>query len=188
MLYEMPVQLSPIATHSSRYSATAPASTARHALVSPSLHSSPPTEIIPRLFVGDLNAAENAATLASLGITHVLSAMRGHVAIPPGLPVEVLQLPLQDSPFAELAGFLPRATAFLASALRNPHARVLVHCVQGVSRSSSVVCAFLIAQYGWMPEQAVQYVKSKRPNAEPNPGFVSQLREYADSLRGASRR
>ncbi|EMD38111.1 hypothetical protein CERSUDRAFT_34809, partial [Gelatoporia subvermispora B] len=159
--------------------AASPISTSRHAAPSPSMHSLPPTEIIPRVYVGDINAAENAATLASLGITHVLSAMRGHVAIPPGFPIEVLQLPLQDSPFAELAGFLPRATAFLSTALRNPHARVLVHCVQGVSRSSSVVCAFLIAQYGWTPEQAVQYVKSKRPNAQPNPGFVSQLKEYA---------
>lgn len=47
-----------------------------------------------------------------------------------------------------------------------------------------MVCAYLIAHYGWTPAQAVHYVKSKRSLADPNPGFVSQLGEYAASLRG----
>ncbi|CAL1705355.1 unnamed protein product [Somion occarium] len=142
----------------------------------------PPTEVIPRLYLSDISAAENTSTLRSLGITHIVSAMLGLVVIPHGLPVQQLQIPLQDSPFAELAEHLPRTTAFIADALRDPHARVLVHCVQGISRSTSVVCAYLIAVYGWTPAQAVQYIKSKRSLADPNPGFVSQLGEYAASL------
>jgi len=58
--------------------------------------------------------------------------------------------------------------------------------MEGVSRSTSVVCAFLIAEYGYTPAQAIQYVKSKRRSAEPNMGFVQQLQEYADSLRSGS--
>lgn len=155
------------------------------------LQTLPPTEIIPRLYVGDLAAAESPQVLATLGITHVLSATTGHVALPPSsaLPhlaphhaLQRLQLPLQDSPFSELAAFLPRATAWIAAALRDPGARVLVHCVQGVSRSSSVAAAFVIAHYGCTPEQAVQLVRTKRPCAQPNPGFVSQLGEYWQSL------
>ncbi|OBZ65648.1 Dual specificity protein phosphatase 13 isoform A [Grifola frondosa] len=150
-------------------------------------YSSGPTEIIPRLYVSDLVAAESASTLVALGITHVVSAMHGRVLFPSGVPLKRLQLPLQDSPFAELADYLPTATAFVANALRDPNARVLVHCMQGVSRSTSVVCAFLIAHYGWTPEQAVAYVKSKRSSAEPNCGFVKQLAEYAQTLKGAPR-
>jgi protein-tyrosine phosphatase len=147
-----------------------------------------PTEVIPRVYVADLAAAENATVLAHLGITHVLSAMPGTVAVPP-IPtlLQSLQLPLHDSPFAELAEHLPRATAFIADALADPQARVLVHCVQGVSRSASVVCAYLIRAYGWTPAQAVQYVKSKRPAAEPNPGFITQLGEYAELLQREQR-
>jgi len=143
----------------------------------------PPTEIVPRLFLSDISAAECISVLRNLGITHVLSAMPGLVALPPSVPVINLQISLQDNPFAELAEHLPRSTAFIMDALRDPHARVLVHCVQGVSRSTSIVCAYLIAQYGWSPQQAVAYVKSKRTHADPNPGFVSQLGEYADMLR-----
>jgi len=59
---------------------------------------------------------------------------------------------------------------------------VLVHCVQGISRSASVVCAFLMALYGWAPGKAVTFVKTKRRITEPNFGFVAQLHEYEKTL------
>ncbi|THH29834.1 hypothetical protein EUX98_g4342 [Antrodiella citrinella] len=146
----------------------------------------PPTEVVPRLFLADISAAETLATFTQLGITHVVSAMTGFVALPlPLPPSQHLQLPLQDNPFAELAAHLPQATAFISQALSNPHARVLVHCMQGISRSSSVVAGYLVAT-GMHPSEAVQYVKAKRSHADPNPGFVTQLGEYADSLRASS--
>lgn len=141
------------------------------------------SEILPRLYVSDLSFAENPAALATLGITHILSAMRGYVAIPHELPIHRAQYPLEDLPFSELAAHLPSATAFIRSALHDPNARILVHCMEGVSRSTSVVCAFLISEYGWTPAQAIQYVKTRRRSAEPNFGFVQQLQEYADTLR-----
>lgn len=144
------------------------------------------SEIIPRLYVSDLATAENPTALATLGITHVLSAMRGYVALPaliPPTPRHRAQYPLEDLPFSELAAFLPHTTAFLHAALRDPDARVLVHCMEGVSRSTSVVAAYLIAEFGWETGEAIQYIKARRRAAEPNFGFVRQLQEYAESLR-----
>jgi Dual specificity phosphatase, catalytic domain len=140
-----------------------------------------PTEIIPRLYLGDLYHAESKDVLERLGITHILSAMGGIVRIP-DLQIRHYQIPLLDAPFSELASYLPSSTAFLREALKDVNARVLVHCFRGVSRSASVVAALLIAEYGWSTMQAVQYIKSKRPKAEPNFGFVSQLKEYSRSL------
>lgn len=142
-----------------------------------------PTEIIPRLYISDIYSAENTHTLDSLGITHVLSAMCGTVVIPHNTPngthIQHCKIPLVDTPFSELAGFLPTSTSFVREALRDENARVLVHCVKGVSRSASVIAAFLIAEFGWTPERAVGFVKAKRGVAEPNSGFVKQLGEYA---------
>lgn len=143
-----------------------------------------PTEIVPRVYIADLATAEDASVLMQLGVTHVLSAMRGSVSLPTtATPLAYMQIPLQDSPFAELAEHLPRAVAFIENGLQDPRTRVVVHCVQGVSRSASVVCAYLMKAYGWTPAQAVQFVKSKRPSADPNPGFVTQLGEYYELLR-----
>jgi len=130
--------------------------------------------------------AENPAVLASFAITHVLSVMPGFVALPSELPLHHAQVPIEDLPFAELVAHLPATTAFIANALHHPSCRVLVHCGEGISRSPTVVCAYLIAQHGLTPSQAVQFVKTRRRVADPNPGFVAQLYEYAEAVRRAS--
>jgi protein-tyrosine phosphatase len=112
--------------------------------------------------------------------------MRGTVYIPCDLRLRHSQVSIEDLPFAELAAHLPGTTTFIDDAMRDPNARILVHCMQGVSRSASVVAAYLMAVYGWTPQQAVQFVKSKRRIADPNSGFVAQLGEYAESLRRQS--
>ena len=147
------------------------------------------TEIIPRLYISDLSFAENPSCLSSHGITHIVSAISGRVLIPPESALHPhpqprrLHIRVEDCPFAELAAHLPMTTAWIRDALRSgPDTRVLVHCAEGISRSVSVVAAFLMAQYGWTPTQAVRYIKSKRRAADPNFGFVQQLGEYAKSL------
>lgn len=153
-------------------------------------------EIVPGVYLADLAAAESSKLLGELGITHVLSAMRGSVALPPsfastdvgGQPSH-LQVGLEDNPFAELAEHLPETTAFLKSALATgPNARVLVHCVQGVSRSASVVVGYLVAEQGLPPARALALVKARHPGADPNFGFVRQLEEYANTLSGGEKK
>ncbi|KAG6911391.1 hypothetical protein DXG01_016488 [Tephrocybe rancida] len=148
------------------------------------------SEIITRLYISDLSFAENPACLASYGITHVISAISGSVHMPspaalyPHPPPRHLHVRIEDSPFVELAAHLPGTTQWIQDAyMSSPEARILVHCGEGVSRSVSVVAAFLIAQYGWTPSEAVQYIKQKRRVADPNFGFIAQLGEYARSLR-----
>lgn len=142
------------------------------------------SEILPCLYISDLSFAENPANLSSYRITHVLSTLPDKIHIPSvHPPPSRLQIKVEDFPFAELAAHLPTTTAWIRDALKSsPNARVLVHCGEGISRSVSVVAAFLIATYGWTPVEALQYIKSKRKVANPNFGFVQQLGEYARSL------
>jgi atypical dual specificity phosphatase len=132
--------------------------------------------------MSDLYVAEHPATYAALGITHVLSVMPGSVQLPKSASAQVLQIPIRDQPFEELAAHLAKTTAFINDALKR-RGSVLVHCVQGMSRSASVVSAYLIAAYGWSVKDAVEYVRSKSSNAFPNTGFIHQLQEYRDTLR-----
>ncbi|KAH9989981.1 protein-tyrosine phosphatase-like protein [Russula vinacea] len=169
----------------SAYPGSAPGSIAP----SSSLSSSPShnhdhiSEILPRLYISDLQTAEDAALLSSLGITHVLSAMPGHVALPPTVTAHAAQVPLHDAPFAELAAHLPRTTRYISRALHSsPNARVLVHCAMGTSRSVAVVCGYLIAIHGFQPSQALEFVRARRAAAAPNRGFIDQLHEYHRSL------
>ncbi|KAF9524453.1 protein-tyrosine phosphatase-like protein [Crepidotus variabilis] len=147
------------------------------------------SEIIPRLYISDLAFAESSVHLSSHQITHILSVLPGAIFRPPtsilpNQPVR-MQVRIDDLPFAELAAHLPKTTSFIRDALNsNSDARVLVHCAEGISRSVSVVAAYLMAQYGWKPEEAVAFIKSKRRIADPNFGFIQQLHEYARDVLG----
>ncbi len=52
-------------------------------------------------------------------------------------------------------------------AIALPTLRSLVHCQAGISRSTAVACGIL-CQHGFSPSEAVQYVRSIRPQAKPN--------------------
>ena len=89
-------------------------------------------------------------------------------------------VPIADTTTAPLLSHLPAAVAFLAEALEDKGARVLVHCVEGVSRSASVVIAFLMAEREMSFSTALRVVKRRRQVVCPNLGFVRQLSQWAE--------
>jgi hypothetical protein len=60
--------------------------------------------------------------------------------------------------------------------------RVLVHCQAGVSRSASVICAYLMREYNWTAEKAVLHTHQMRRCTSPNLGFMQQLLKYQIEL------
>jgi len=48
----------------------------------------------------------------------------------------------------------------------------------GISRSSTVVIAYLMQKHHWPFDMAYQHTKKCRPFISPNPGFQSQLLLY----------
>jgi len=60
---------------------------------------------------------------------------------------------------------------------------VLVHCRAGVSRSATVVIAYLIAYHGYSLHDAFFLARSHRSVVTPNLGFLEKLGEYEESIR-----
>jgi len=85
---------------------------------------------------------------------------------------------VQDSEYEDLLVHLPRACRFIESALAGGGG-VLVHCVMGMSRSATVVAAYLMKSRGLDPATAIKFVKHKRPQIHPNYGFITQLMTFA---------
>jgi protein-tyrosine phosphatase len=54
----------------------------------------------------------------------------------------------------------------------------LVHCHAGKSRSVTIVIAYLMKKYTWTYDQALAYVKQRRPRVKPNDSFVLQLKQF----------
>src|ERR1700677_670878 len=58
----------------------------------------------------------------------------------------------------------------------------------GISRSATVVCAYLVATAKMTPDEALVAVRAKRGIVCPNIGFRIQLEQYADQLQGGKSR
>ena len=89
--------------------------------------------------------------------------------------VECLHLPIEDSPTANLLSIVPASIEFI----KTSPGPVLVHCYAGISRSASVVAAWLVTQFDVSLEHALDTISSVRPLIQPNEGFLAALASLA---------
>ena len=76
------------------------------------------------------------------------------------------------------SGGAPSSTPAVASA-EAPAARVLVHCLAGVSRSATAVLAYLLfSKRASSVHEALDLVRKVRPVVYPNDGFMRQLLRF----------
>ena len=66
--------------------------------------------------------------------------------------------------------------------VKNQGGRVLIHCMQGVSRSVSLIICYLIFTRKYNFEEALNLVIDKRAIAGPNFGFGIQLQYFYKRL------
>ncbi|KAK8107446.1 uncharacterized protein PG998_009459 [Apiospora kogelbergensis] len=67
---------------------------------------------------------------------------------------------------------------------RDADAKVLVHCIAGVSRSPAVLAYYLMRDEDMSLRDALATIMRARPAIRPNDGFLRQLRELEAGLRG----
>ncbi|KAJ7324414.1 hypothetical protein JRQ81_017434 [Phrynocephalus forsythii] len=144
-------------------------------------------EVWPNLFLGDLVTAHNRYGLWKMGISHVLNAAHGRIFCQGshefyGTTIEYYGVPAYDLPDFDLSPYFYPAAEFIHKALATPGAQILVHCAVGISRSSSLVLAYLMIYHRFSLVQAIQTVKSHRW-IFPNRGFLKQLRNLDIQLR-----
>jgi len=132
------------------------------------------SRVAEHIYLGSDAVAKNRDVLLKNGITHVLNCV-GFVC-PEYFKSDFIYktLWLQDSPCEDITSILYDVFDYFEE-VREQNGRVFVHCCQGVSRSTSLVIAYLMWREGQMFEDAFQYVKAARGITNPNMGFASQL-------------
>ncbi|KAK4405679.1 Dual specificity protein phosphatase 1 [Sesamum angolense] len=139
-----------------------------------------PCQIEEGLYLGSLGAANNRSALKSLNITHILTiAISLAPAHPNDFIYKIVEVP--DREDITITQYFDECFAFIDEA-RARGGGVLVHCFAGRSRSVTVVVGYLMFKHGMSFTEALEYVKTKRPVASPNSGFMLQLQEYERSL------
>lgn len=72
----------------------------------------------------------------------------------------------------------PPPPATTASGHTKHRGAVLIHCQAGQSRSAAVCALYLMHKYRLLAKQAVQLIQKRKPDAQPNDGFLQQLEMY----------
>lgn len=144
----------------------------------------PYNEVYPGVLLGDGPTALCVGMLRRLGVTHVLNAACGRdaslclVNTGPALyraaGIRFLGIEALDMVGFRLDRFFDEAAEFIDSALAEPGGRVFVHCHQGISRSATLVLAFLMLRRRLSAREAVRLVRARR-EIVPNRGFLRQL-------------
>ncbi|XP_023413391.1 dual specificity protein phosphatase 22 isoform X5 [Loxodonta africana] len=124
-----------------------------------------------------MSDARDAEQLSRNKVTHILSV---HDSARPMLEgVKYLCIPAADSPSQNLARHFKESIKFIHEC-RLKGEGCLVHCLAGVSRSVTLVTAYImtITDFGW--EDALYTVRAGRSCANPNLGFQRQLQEFEE--------
>ena len=135
----------------------------------------PMNEIQNNLYLGGILAARNHQLLQSHRINSIVCALSGFEMYEYFPEINYHRIYIDDTPASNIKQYLKDAVEFIDIELKIGR-NVLVHCAAGISRSSSIVVAYLMAKYSLTYEEALARVKKGRPCACPNIGFERQLR------------
>ncbi|KAJ8905971.1 hypothetical protein NDN08_002472 [Rhodosorus marinus] len=143
------------------------------------------SKVLPNLFVGgeEIIVMESYSFFAENNVTHVLSLCDS--SVPDCLPLTTLHLDMVDSPDYDIAVHFPKVVDFIHSA-RTKNEGIFVHCKAGVSRSATVIIAYIMSALNLSTKASFEHVKRCRSKIAPNDGFMRQLilfgREYSEEL------
>ncbi|KAJ3608089.1 hypothetical protein NHX12_025139 [Muraenolepis orangiensis] len=148
-------------------------------------------EVWPNIYIGNVHMAQNRAALQKLGITHVLNAAhakRGSVGDQSfyGRDVVYLGIPAEDSTYFDMDVYFRPAADFIRKALKSPCGKILVHCIMGLSRSSTLVLAYLMIHRDLSLRRALKNLVEKRA-IYPNRNFLALLLDLEHQLKRKKR-
>ena len=135
--------------------------------------------IRPGLWLGDVKAANAFETQAAEGINYILSLGEKIWPLPKGTSSNYIDA--ADKSNYDIKQHFRSCSSYITAALE-AGGSILVHCALGMSRSAAVVIAHIMLTERMDVVEAIRDVKSRRPQAGPNPGFYSQLRAFGDEL------
>jgi len=139
------------------------------------------SQILEFLFLSSRIPTANKPLLKSRGVTHILNCAGSVCAnhFPDDFVYKTYFI--TDSSGEDITCLFYETIDFIEEA-RQKGGKVLIHCHQGVSRSSSFVILYLMWQFKWEFTKAHEWVRAIRYISNPNPGFTGQLILWFNNL------
>jgi protein-tyrosine phosphatase len=140
-------------------------------------------DLVGNLYHGAIDSAFDREGLKAHHITHIVHC---EFYFKPKFLNEFnyLECSFDDEGGKDLFYVIEKAIPFIKKGIQKGN--VLVHCAAGISRSSSIVMAYLLSERRndinvVTVEDCKQFLRSKRSIAEPQIGYIRCLREFQQS-------
>ena len=88
--------------------------------------------------------------------------------------IEYLKIFIEDSKDSNISIYFDKINIFISQSSKG----VLIHCNKGISRSVTIVIAYLMNK-GMSYSKAFNKIKKIRPCIKPNIGFIQQLHSFS---------
>ena len=131
------------------------------------------SEVLPWVLLGRARDAERADLLRQHRVTHIVN-LAPESNVTKCEDITYLCIDVKDHSDQPILQHFDTVIQFLEET-RRQNGKALVHCRQGVSRSATLVIAYLIKSFGLPLVLAKDVVKQRRPVINPNLGFVDAL-------------
>lgn len=130
------------------------------------------SQILPKLYLGSWEDANNLPLLFNIGVTHVVNISK----LPNVFPryFTYMKIDINDDPAEDISRYFDPTANFIHDAITKG-GTVFVHCYAGISRSPTIVISYIVQKLGARLEDTYRHVKSRRNIVNPNQGFAYQL-------------
>ena len=139
------------------------------------------TEIIDKIYIGSYDNAKDKDELEKNNIKYVLNCASECNNIFED-KIKYLKLEIKDQNDFPIQDYFEKGANFINESLMNNDGKILVHCMQGKSRSTTILMAYLIKYKKQDTNSAYKTIKAKRRLAMPNLGFMYKLREFEKKI------
>ena len=136
------------------------------------------TEIIDKIFLGSYLSSKNYQELEKKNIKYILNCASECKNLFENKNIKYLKLDIKDQNDFPIENFFEQGSQFIQESINNNDGNILIHCMEGKSRSTSILMAYLIKYKNENTNSAYKILKAKRKLTMPNLGFMYKLREY----------
>eukprot|EP01135_Chromosphaera_perkinsii_P002308 Nk52_evm94s221 gene=Nk52_evmTU94s221 len=139
-------------------------------------------KIMPGVYCGNMRDAADKEQLTGNGITHILSVLQESGEEKEFEKISYKRISVMDAKTENLCQYFKETTEWIHNA-RMAGGSVLIHCMAGISRSSTITAAYILAllEGNVSSETAIGIIRLSRDCVSPNSGFREQLGMYSVS-------
>ena len=137
-----------------------------------------------QLLLGAEQSARDEQKLLAEGVTAIVNCAGVICANHFPHRFNYLKLNLLDTAREDISSVFYDALDFMDTVLERERGCVFVHCQHGVSRSSTLVIAYIMWKRRLSYDDALEFVRAARPTINPNIGFACALLQWGSSIEG----